>query len=183
MVLHPLHRQRLLRDSRGFTYLALLVALIIIGISMGAAARYWANVVLREKEAELLFRGDQYRRAIESYYLAIPGRQEYPQRIGDLLKDNRTATGRRHLRRKYKDPISGKDFVLIRDPATRRIIGVRSPSDKEPLKQADFPDPYQDFAGKKKYSEWQFVTTIKTPLPVRSTLPIIRPLQPAPFGR
>jgi len=57
-------------SSRGFTYTALLVAIIIIGISLGAAGKYWPNVMMREKEEELLFRGGQYRLAIERYFLA-----------------------------------------------------------------------------------------------------------------
>lgn len=143
----------------GFTYIALLAAIVIIGISLGAVTRYWSNISLREKEAELLFRGDQYRKAIESYMRAVPGRVEFPQSIDDLLRDNRTAVMKRHLRQKFKDPVSGEDFVEIRDQVTRRINGVYSPSNKEPLKQANFPDVYRDFEGKKKYSEWKFVAT------------------------
>jgi type II secretory pathway pseudopilin PulG len=166
-----------LLDVRGFAYIALLVAIIIIGISLGAAGKYWSNVILRDKEAELLYRGDQYRRAIERYASAVPGSQVYPQSIEDLLKDNRTAAGKRHLRQKYKDPISGEDFVEIRNPLNNRIIGVHSPSDKEPLKKAGFPDTYSaaqaepqpgfpsdmnNFSDKKKYSEWLFVATVKS---------------------
>jgi type II secretory pathway pseudopilin PulG len=145
-----------IRGSRGFTYLALLVAIIIIGISMTSAARYWQYISLREKEEELLFRGLQYRSAIERYYCAIPGRAQYPQSIEDLLKDNRTVNGRRHLRQQYKDPITGEDFVPIQDPATKRIAGVRSSSEKKPLKQADFPEECKDFEEKEHYSDWQF---------------------------
>ena len=154
--------------SSGFTYLALLVAVIIIGISLGAVTRYWSNISLREKEEELLFRGDQYRKAIQSYTSAIPGRTEFPQSIDDLLQDNRTAALTRHLRQKYKDPISGEDFVEIRDQVTRRITGVNSPSDKEPLKQANFPEQDKDFEGKKKYSDWRFTYT---PQPGQPGLP------------
>jgi type II secretory pathway pseudopilin PulG len=151
-------RPTLIHNSRGFTYLALLAAIIIIGISMGVAGKYWQNVVQREKEEELLFRGDQYRQAIERYYSAVPGIRQYPASLDDLLKDARTPTGRRHLRQKYKDPITGEDFVEIRDQL-RRIIGVRSSSNKTPLKQANFAEAYQNqnFNGKSKYSDWQFV--------------------------
>jgi len=165
------------RLTRGFAYIALLVAIVIIGISLGAAGKYWSSVMLRDKEEELIFRGDQYRRAIERYVLAVPGSQVYPQSIDDLLMDNRTATGKRHLRQKYKDPISGEDFVEIRNALTRRIIGVHSPSEKEPLKKAGFPDVYSKtqvvaqpgfpdgyniLSDKMKYSEWLFVATIKS---------------------
>lgn len=153
-----------IRNQKGFTYLALLAAIIIIGISLGAAGKYWQNVAQREKEEELLFRGDQYRQAIERYYFAIPGRQQYPQSIDNLLKDERTPTGRRHLRRKYKDPVTGEDFVEIRDQLSRRIVGVFSASDKAPLKQANFSEAYQNqnFSGKEKYSDWKFLSTIYT---------------------
>ncbi len=148
-------------SSRGFTYIGLLVIIVIIGISLGAAGKYWQNVMLRDKEKELLFRGDQYRIALDRYILAVPGRRMYPQRIKDLLKDPRSRIGKRHLRRKYPDPITGEDFVLIKDPVTKRLIGVRSESDMEPLKKAGFPEHQKDFADKEKYSEWQFVTAIK----------------------
>ena len=112
----------------------------------------------REKEEELLFRGDQYRLAIERYYNALPGRQAYPQNIEDLLKDNRTLLGKRHLRRQYKDPVTGEDFVLIRDKTKGNgIIGVQSESQKKPLKQDNFPDQYASFKGAESYSAWKFV--------------------------
>jgi type II secretory pathway pseudopilin PulG len=128
-----------IRNSSGFAYIALLVVIIIIGISLGAAGKYWSSVKLREKEEELLFRGNQYRQAIERYYLSIPGRPQYPQSIEDLVKDNRSATGKHYLRQKFKDPITGEDFVEIKNPYLR-IIGVHSSSDKLSLKQAGFPD-------------------------------------------
>jgi type II secretory pathway pseudopilin PulG len=174
----------LFRNSRGFAYIALLVAIVIIGISLGAAGKYWSNVVLRDKEEELIFRGDQYRTAIERYYKAVPGLAQYPSSIDDLLMDSRTPAGMRHLRQRYKDPISGEDFVEIRNAVTRRIIGVNSPSDKQPLKQANFPDIYgnlqsfpragfptdgNDFIGKSKYSEWLFVSSIPEVVPGAAT--------------
>ncbi len=146
------------RDCRGFTYIAVLAAIVIISIMLGSATKYWQNISLRDKEEELLFRGEQYRLAIERYYL-YGGRMQYPQSIDDLIKDSRTVDGKRYLRQKFKDPITGEDFIEIRDQLSRRVIGVRSSSDKEPLKQADFPDTsqiYKDFEGKKKYSEWKF---------------------------
>lgn len=144
------------RNCRGFTYTALLAAIVIIGITLGSAAKYWHNISVRDKEEELLFRGEQYRLAIERYYYGIPGRNQYPQSIDDLLKDSRSSGGKRYLRRKYQDPVTGEDFVEIRDQLSKRITGVCSSSDKEPLKQGNFPEKYPDFEGKKKYSEWKF---------------------------
>jgi type II secretory pathway pseudopilin PulG len=157
-------------SSRGFTYIALLAAIVIIGISLGSATKYWQNISMREKEEELLFRGDQYRLAIERYY-SLGGRNQYPQSIDDLLKDSRTVEGKRYLRQKYKDPITGEDFVEFRDPLSRRIIGVYSSSDKAPLKQANFPEPYREFEQKKKYSEWKFQLQQVGPPPPVPQLP------------
>jgi type II secretory pathway pseudopilin PulG len=154
------------RNSPGFTYIALIAAVAIIGISLGAAGKYWQNVMLRDKEKELLFRGDQYRQAIERYYFAIPGRPQYPESIDNLITDNRTAAGRRHLRQKYKDPMTNEDFVEIRDQLSRRITGVYSSSDKKPLKQDNFAEGYPEFAGKEKYSEWKFVSNLRSGQPL-----------------
>jgi type II secretory pathway pseudopilin PulG len=162
-------------SSAGFTYITMLVVLTIVGISLGTAGKYWSNVQLRDKEEELLFRGDQYRQAIEAYYTGRPGIMQYPQSIDDLLQDTRTPAGKRHLRHQYKDPMTNEDFVLIKDPLSNRIMGVRSSSDKSPLKQSDFPEIYKHFGGTKKYSEWAFVSTIKlTQQPVMA--PGFRPL-------
>jgi type II secretory pathway pseudopilin PulG len=152
----PLHRNR--TSFQGFTYIALLTAIVIIGITMGATGKYWSSFMAREKEEELLFRGDQYRAAIERYYRAMPGRSQFPQSIDDLLKDDRTAQGKRHLRQKFSDPITGQDFEVIRDQARgNRITGVFSKSDREPLRKTGFTEPYQEFEGKKTYNEWKFI--------------------------
>jgi type II secretory pathway pseudopilin PulG len=170
----------LLRTPRGFSYVALLVAIVIIGISLGAAGKYWQNVMLREKEEELLFRGNQYRQAIERYFTAVPGRAQYPQNIDDLLKDDRTPAGKRHLRQKYKDPMTGEDFEIItaqtasalvraaapQSAAVPGIIGVHSKSEKEPLKKDNFPPANENLAGKSKYSEWLFIAFTGTAPPV-----------------
>lgn len=146
-----------LRASQGFTYLALLAAITIIGISLGATGKYWQNIIQRDKEEELLFRGDEYRKAIERYYTAVPGRTQYPATIDNLLKDERTPQGKRYLRKRYVDPFTGEDFREIKDPLTNRIIGVYSPCNKKPIKQSNFNDPYLEFAGQGKYSDWKFL--------------------------
>ncbi len=146
-----------IRSSLGFTYVALLAAIVIIGIALGSAGKYWQNVMLREKEEELLFRGNQYRSAIERYYYS-KAPNAYPQSIEDLLTDNRTATGRRHLRQKFKDPMTGEDFELIRDMTKgNRITGVYSKSETEPLRQTGFSEENKDFEGKKQYKDWKFL--------------------------
>ncbi len=152
----------LLRNSCGFTYMALLAAIIIIGISLGATGKYWQNIIQRDKEEELLFRGDEYRKAIGKYYAAIPGRAQYPATIDNLLKDERTPQGKRYLRRKYKDSFTDENFKEIKDPLSNRIMGVYSPSNKKPIKHSNFPEPFNEFAGKSKYSDWRFLANVTT---------------------
>ena len=180
------------RKSPGFSYIALLVAISIIGISLGAAGKYWQYVMLRDKEEELLYRGDQYRQAIERYYAAVPGRPQYPSSIDNLLADGRTPDGKRHLRKKYKDPMTGEDFEIVttqtitigvpviapQTAAVPGIIGVHSGSDKEPLKKDNFPAVYKDFAGKSKYSEWMFVVSVRPGQQLIPRLPIFPGLPP-----
>ena len=176
-----------IRLSGGFTYIALLAAIVIIGISMSAAGKYWQNVMMREKEEELLFRGGQYRLAIERYFLA-KAPNAYPQNIDQLLKDDRFPQAKRHLRQKYLDPVTGEEFEVFRDLTKgNRITGVFSKSDKEPLKTADFPDQYKDFENKKQYSDWKFLFTPSAAQPGQGVPAPLRPGQglpgqPAPGG-
>ncbi len=149
----------------GFTYVALLVAITIIGITLSAAGKYWQNVALRDREEELLFRGEQYRTAIERYVNSHPSRA-LPPSIDELLKDSRSPESKRHLRQRYKDPVSGEDFVEVRDQLSKRILAVHSPSEKEPLKQGNFPDAYREFQGKQRYNEWVFVFKNQPQVPV-----------------
>ena len=147
-----------IRNASGFTYVALLAAIVILGISMGAAGKYWSYVMQREREEELLFRGGQYRAAIGRYVIAT---NSYPQTIESLL--NETNKLKRNLRQQYKDPITGDDFEVFRDMTKgNRITGVYSKSDKEPLKKTGFPEQYQDFENKTAYNEWKFIYTVPT---------------------
>jgi hypothetical protein len=75
-----------------------------MAIWMGAALPAWRQQAIREKEAELIFRGEQYARAIFLYRQA--NGQAPPPNIDTLVN-------RRYLRKKYVDPMTGKDFVPV----------------------------------------------------------------------
>ena len=90
------------------------------------AGQSLAALMQRERETELLWRGQQYRQAIASYCNVKQGM--YPAKLEDLLKDPRFPATVRHLRRLYLDPMTGKEWELVKDPA-ERLIGVRSSSD------------------------------------------------------
>jgi type II secretory pathway pseudopilin PulG len=127
----------MLRNQRGVALMAVLVMVVIMGLGAGIVGTTWKAKVQRSKERELLWRGDQYRKAIASYY-GVTRSGPYPPNLEVLERDPRFLQRVRHIRRFFKDPITGTDFILIKD-ASGGITGVRSSSDLEPFKQDGFP--------------------------------------------
>lgn len=161
---------RLLGTSEGFTYVAVLMIVMIMGIMLGATGQCWRQIMKREREEELLFRGMQIKQAIEQWYKISPGPGQSGgaplNDLNDLIHDPRTPAKIRYLRRLYKDPITGNDFEVLRQPG-KGIIGVFSPSQDEPVKKGNFPAGLETFEGQDQYKKWQFVagqqqTTIAT---------------------
>jgi type II secretory pathway pseudopilin PulG len=144
------------KAQRGITYLAVLFALAFMAGGLALAGEVWETSAKREKEAELLHVGNEYRKAIERYYLSGPQRQ-YPKSLADLVKDPRQPGTVRHLRRLYPDPITGKEEWGLVKSADGGFAGVYSLSDTAPLKSAGFAVRDAAFEGKTKYSDWQFV--------------------------
>jgi type II secretory pathway pseudopilin PulG len=143
-----------LHDNAGFTYLTILFVVALMGAGLAAAGEVWHTSVLREREAELLHVGNEYRKAIERYYLSGP--RQYPRALADLLKDQRQPGTVRHLRKLYPDPITGKDeWGLFRGP-DGGIAGVFSLSEDKPLKSGGFAVRDKEFEAKEKYSDWKF---------------------------
>ncbi|HQT31714.1 MAG TPA: type II secretion system protein [Thiobacillus sp.] len=141
----------------GFTYLFILMLLALIGMGLAAAGTLWRTDAQSAREAELLFVGDQDREAIRRYYEFDPAQPRLPQTIDDLLLDNRRPTSLRHLRRAYRDPVTGGAFSLIRAEDGGGISGVHSPSSDTPQKSAGFAPAYDSFADAARYADWQFV--------------------------
>lgn len=140
--------------QQGFTYMVILVALVVIGILAEVATLSSAKQKQRVTEQELLFRGNAYLEAIKSYYLSSQTRQ-YPKQIDDLLYDNRFAF-KRHLRQAYPEPISGGEWKLLHN-ASGGIVGVASHDQARPLKQGGFYPPFEHFANAEHYSQWTFL--------------------------
>lgn len=150
------------RQARGFTYIGVLILVALMGIALAAAGEIWHTASKREKEQELLFIGDQYRRALAQFDAHTPGKaRRYPLSLEELLQDPRHPGIRRYLRKVYPDPMTGKaEWGLISGPGGE-IFGVYSLSEDEPLKKANFRLAEKDFEGKTKYSEWVFMPTLR----------------------
>lgn len=150
-------RTRLQREcsSRGFTYLTVLFILAFLSGGLALVGEVWHTAARREKEAELLFVGSQYRKAIERYFLNGP--RQYPRNLSDLLKDPRKPTTERYLRQIYPDPITGKNEWGIVKAPDGGIMGVHSLSEEPPLKLANFSRVTVVSSADPKYSDWKFV--------------------------
>jgi type II secretory pathway pseudopilin PulG len=137
--------------------LAALFMVAILSGGLALAGEVWETSAKREKEAELLFIGNQYRRAIERYYESTPGGvTRYPRTLEELLADPRQPSLRRHLRRLYPDPFGNKEWGLVKAP-DGGISGVYSLSEEPPLKTGNFRLPDAGFESAKRYSDWKFV--------------------------
>ena len=120
-------RRALVRRQQGFTYLALLLAIAVLGIGLAAASEVWVTTARRQKLEQLDWIGAQFTQAIGSYYAASPGSVKvYPLSLEELLEDKRYLTVRRHLRAVYPNPFTGKpDWELIVGSGGR-VRGVRA---------------------------------------------------------
>lgn len=142
--------------QRGLAYLGVLMLVLAIGVALSAAAGIWARQLQREKEAQLLHIGLQLQRAIESYHRSGTA-PAYPKTLEVLLKDDRVSFTRRHLRRLYADPMSGKPEWGLVKGADGGIVGVFSLVEGSPLKRRGFAAELGDFADKASYQEWVFL--------------------------
>lgn len=101
-------------SSRGYAMAALLVAMSVMAVLLGALLPHWTTLATREKEQELVFRGNQYARAIGLFQRKFANTA--PPSIDVLVEQ-------RFLRKKYKDPITNDDFQPIYANQAAQAIG------------------------------------------------------------
>ncbi len=92
--------------EQGYILLTLMFIAALVLLAIAATIPAMKQQVQRDQEEELIHRGVQYSRAIRKYYKKF-GR--YPVSLDDLNNTNNM----RFLRKRYKDPITGKDFKLL----------------------------------------------------------------------
>jgi type II secretory pathway pseudopilin PulG len=128
------------RPGRGFTYVWLLFVLAVAGAALAALGEQWQVVAQREREAELLWRGEQFARALAGWRDTTPPDQPAaPSSLDELLVDERHDPPRRHLRRIYGDPFTGRADWMVWRNEEGRIVGLSSRSERPALRRGRVP--------------------------------------------
>jgi len=96
----PIRRAR--SSEEGFILVSVMFLLALLIIAMAVAMPRIIADIQRDREIETFHRGMQYRRAVQLYFKKF---QRYPPNVEALVKTNNI----RFLRKKYVDPITGKD--------------------------------------------------------------------------
>jgi len=105
--------------QRGFTLVAVVIGIAILTILIAAVAPSIGVVMKRDREAELIFRGRQYARAVGLFQRRY-GR--YPNQLKELY-ENRPRT----IRHLWKDPMCNCDFQPLIQGMPCGPIGVGQP--------------------------------------------------------
>lgn len=109
----------------GYTLVIVVLAIAIMSILMGVAVQTVEFQMRREREAELIFRGEQYVEAIRLFRMKY-GR--YPMRLKEIWEANP-----RVIRKEWKDPITdSEDWGLIFLGQGGRRIGPQNPLGQTP---------------------------------------------------
>ena len=93
------------RDSAGYVLFGVLVGITLLGVGLSAGVALWSQVVQREREAELLFRGEAVVRALQRFQQDRPG--TLPETLEELVEG-------KYLRRAWVDPMTGRSFRILR---------------------------------------------------------------------
>ena len=174
---------RSVESEAGFVMSALLVRIFIMSLLLAMALPVWHHAARRERESELIFRGEQYARAIALWQRQRPG--STPQDIDTLIEE-------RFLRKRYRDPMTkdGKFQILLQsDLATisdgqmadsengsERFSGQASQNSRDSVEpggvaggivgvvSASDGVSIASYNGRNRYNEWVFIHTPNTEL-------------------
>ena len=150
----------LIRNGKqhGFTYVSVVILVAIIGLVGATSLRLGTTMQRAAAEQALLDIGMEYSNALASYAAATPqGQPNYPKSFAELLKDPRFPQLRRHLRRVYVDPMTGKaEWGLVKATENGGILAIYSLSKATPIKIGNFPPRFVAFEGKTSLADWKF---------------------------
>ncbi len=102
------------RSDAGVAMAALLVSLAVASVMLSMALPAWRHAAQREREAELIFRGEQYVRAIMLYQRQTPG--AFPPDLETLMAG-------RFLRHAYRDPMTDDGAFRLIPQSERATLG------------------------------------------------------------
>ena len=149
------------RREGGFTYLGLIILVTVIGLVGAATLKVDALLRRAAAEEELLEIGAAFGEALRTYAEATPkGQPQQPPSLQELLKDPRVPGVRRHLRKIFVDPLTGKAEwgIVWANPGDKRgVLAVYSLSKAKPLKVANFDKRFSGFENRQHVSDWKFV--------------------------
>ena len=110
----------------GYTLALVMVMASVLLVALSEAALNWQTAVKREREEELIFRGEQYQRALILWYahwsrtLGTP-QVAYPSTVEALLNTN----NKRFLRQPWTDPVTNEEWRFIKvGPNNRPLLTV-----------------------------------------------------------
>lgn len=114
-------------SARGYALLALIAAMTVMAILIAGYVPHLARQMQREREEEMLFRGQQIVEAI-AQYVQMTGR--YPSSLEELVRGfvMQTPRGTRRVRflrpSALIDPMTNDEWKVVRpgDPALRRFV-------------------------------------------------------------
>lgn len=139
----------------GFSYLMVMMVVTLMGLLMTVAAKQWKTMVQRELEMDLLGKGMEIQAALALYSAAAKAGRVTPGEIYPPTLAELTRPPKPFLRKVYLDPVGHGEWELVRAP-TGGIMGVRSKSKLQPVKQSNFPSAVRHFQGKPTHHEWVF---------------------------
>lgn len=145
----------------GFTYVGMVFFVAMLGLVGAATVKVDSLLRRAAAEEELLEIGAQFGEALRSYAAATPrGYPSAPPTLQDLLKDPRFPGTRRHLRKIFVDPVTGRDeWGIVYQGDKVGVLAVYSLSQAQPLKVANFDARFLNFENKEHLSEWKFTAT------------------------
>lgn len=145
------------KRQSGFAYMALLVVITASLFALSAAIPDIYQQAKREREAQLLFVGQQYANAIRHFYNNPNANlKRYPESLEELLVDNRTQKPMHHLRQLYRDPMTDSFKWGLVQNEEEEIMGVYSLSEGKILRTnyQGYPDV---LVGGDRYKDIKFV--------------------------
>jgi len=114
----------------GYVLIMLLFVMTVMAIGLMVAVPLWDTEIRREREEELIFRGNQYVQAIRIFQLKKPG--TFPKTLEELVEE-------KCLRRLYRDPMNPQgdwNIILLPEPGLQGGGMPRRPQ-APPLRPGD----------------------------------------------